>query len=121
MGGIATKRCESCRKLVMVSDRGDVETVGSARSVATRDGIDRAICVCGGLVSWPRPPGSGSSVPDMPAGMLALAHPRNLGVCARDGHDPLNGVPVSAGAGRAVPTQLVCKRCGTLYAIEVLV
>lgn len=106
----------------MVSDRGDVETVGAARSLVGQDDVDRAVCVCGSVVSWPRKTADVQDLPTViPSGALASAHPRHLATCIRDGHDPLNGLATSRESGRLVTVQSVCTRCGFVYATEALV
>jgi hypothetical protein len=119
MGGIASRRCDSCRKLVMVSDRGDVETVGAARGVgADRDGTDRAVCVCGMLVTWPKKVGAAVLPKVAGEGALANAHPRHGDICKEIGHDPLNEPMDDRQGGRLVTIHNVCQRCGVVYAIE---
>ncbi len=122
MAGLASRRCDACRELVMVSDRGRVLTVGAARGVGSgHDGDDRAICPCGTLVSWPRPTTLRTDGPVItPDGALAQAHPRHLETCMSRGHDPLHTSVPPGATGRVVTYQNVCKRCGLVFAVDVV-
>jgi hypothetical protein len=119
MGGLAFRRCESCRQLAMVSDRGTVLTVGPAQRVEARDDVDRAVCICGNVVAWPKKPDTTPTV--IPSGVLADAHPKYGPICEVRGHDPMNGPPAAGGSGRLVTLQNICKRCGVVYAVEAIV
>lgn len=121
MGGLASKRCDACGAVAMISDRGTVLTVEKVKKVgADAEGTDRAICACGQLVSWPR---TRAEVPStVPTGALANAHPRRDSECKRTDHDPLNSpIPSSPSGSRIVTVQNICKRCGAVYAREAFV
>ena len=119
MAGLACRRCDACRKLVMVSDRGDVETVGAARGVGRdRDGTDRAVCSCGMLVAWPKKTTVSTGPTIVEEGELANAHPRYGSICNEIGHDPLNEPMVDRQGGRMTTVYNACRRCGAVYATE---
>lgn len=46
------KRCQACRRPVLVVEHGAVYPVGGARIVETTADRTRARCDCGALVEW---------------------------------------------------------------------
>jgi hypothetical protein len=114
MGGLASRRCDACREVALISDRGVVKTVGATRAMGSdRDGTERAICPCGTVVEWPRKQSAVNE--DEQAGPLAGANPARFATCAVEDHVPLVNMPSPGSGGRVVTTQNICIRCGLFY------
>lgn len=57
MAGVSTRRCPACGRVVLVADRGTVQTVGETRYVETRPNGDCVYrCICMELIVWQREP-----------------------------------------------------------------
>lgn len=119
MAGLASKRCDVCGQVALLSDRGIVHPVGHTRVISHTPGVTRAICACGQTVNWRRSTNKVVELPGRQPHPLAEADPGRLAYCMSDGHVPLNDPGGSEQGKKLMIAQNVCTRCGTVYATVV--
>jgi hypothetical protein len=55
VSGTVVRRCRECRRRVLISDHGEVDTIGAARIVSVDGNGDLTVlCPCGETLVWQR-------------------------------------------------------------------